>query len=600
MCLEVQELSPSMMSKEMLDMPHYSDEKNVQITLALLKAHGIKRIIANPGSSNFSFVGSVQSDPDFIVYSGVDERHSAYMACGMSAESGEPVILNCTGATSSRDYMPALTEAYYRKLPILVITSSQVNSHLGQLWAQMTDRLHPPSDVVKLTVDCPVVKTEQDAEACSRFVNQAILELKRNGGGPVHINLQISHCTSFSATTLPRVRKIDRVSAFQSEWPALKPNAKILVWIGSHKSFSGAESAALADFIANHNAVVLCDHTSSYTGYGAVTSSIVCSQGIRNVPKYCGLNPDLIIHIGEISGDAPTNGYLLGLAPVWRISEDGEIRDRLGSLEYVFEMPEMVFFNRYKDEGKCSGTYAEDWSEAVQGLRDSIPDLPFSNPWMAQRLCGLLPRNSCVHFAILNSLRSWNYFDKDDSISSMCNVGGFGIDGCTSSLIGASLVNHDKLYYLVTGDLAFFYDLNALGNRHIGSNVRILLVNNGAGGEFNMYNNATSRFGERTNDYIAAGGHFGDRSKTLVKHFAEDLGFMYLSATDKTEFDEAISVFTSAEKSKSIIFECFTSLQDESMALEILNKLDSAAQMKAKYSKYVPSSIKRIAKKVLR
>ncbi len=599
MYLEVQELSPLMMFKEIPIMPHYSDEKNVQITLSLLKAHGIKRIIANPGSSNFSFVGSVQSDPYFSVYSGVDERHSAYMACGMAAESGEPVVLNCTGATSSRDYMPALTEAYYRKLPILVITSSQVNSHLGQLWAQMTDRLHPPSDVVKLTVDCPVVRTIQDEQDCARFINQAILELKHRGGGPAHINLQISHCTSFSTTDLPKVRKIDRVTVCQADWPNLPRNAKILIWIGTHKCFSHDETAAMADFVTNHNAVVLCDHTSSYTGKGAVTSAIVCSQGVRNVPKFHKLTPDLIIHIGEVSGDAPTNGYLARLAPVWRISEDGEIRDRLGKLEFVFEMPEKFFFEKYKEQEPCEGSYFQSWRDAVESLRNSVPELPFSNPWMAQRLCGSLPRNSTIHFSILNSLRSWNYFDKDFSISSMCNVGGFGIDGCTSALVGASLINSRRIYFLVTGDLAFFYDLNALGNHHIGKNVRILLINNGAGGEFHMYNNATSQFGEHTSDYISAGGHFGNKSRTFVKHIAEDLGFKYMTASTKKEFDESMEEFLSLDLDKSIILECFTKLEDESKALLVLNTLDEDAQRKAKLSRYVPTPIKSVVKKIL-
>lgn len=580
-------------------MAHYSDERNVQITLALLKAHGIRRIIANPGSSNLSFVGSVQSDEYFEVYSAVDERHAAYLACGMAAESGDPVVLNCTGATSSRDYMPGLTEAFYRKLPILVITSSQINSHFGQLWAQMTDRLHPPMDVVNITVDCPVIHTEQDESDCARYVNEAILELKRHGGGPAHINLQISHKTTFSATQLPIVRKIERISLCDEVWPQLPINAKIVVWIGSHNKFSDAELLALEDFVRNHNAVVLCDHTSSYCGQGSVFSAILCSQGIRNVPRYMGLVPDLIIHIGEISGDAPTNGYLTNLAPVWRVNPDGEIRDRLGRLEKVYEMDERYFFSHYQDEGVCSGDYYESWNTAVGECRKNIPDLPFSNPWMAKYLCDKIPDGSELQFSILNSLRSWNYFTKSQTVGSMCNVGGFGIDGCTSSLLGASLIHKSRLYFLVTGDLAFFYDLNAIGNRHIGTNVRILLVNNGAGGEFHMYNNATSQFGEHTSDYIAAGGHFGRQSRTIVKHYAEDLGFKYMSATSKEEFDKYAPEFLAVDSQQSVIFECFTTLHDESKALELLNKLDPAAQRKAKFSRYIPTSIKESIKKVL-
>ena len=106
--------------------PHYyTAERNAQIVISLLKSHGIRKIIASPGATNICFVASVQIDPFFEVYSCVDERSAAYMACGLAAESGEPVVISCTGATSSRNYMPGLTEAYYRKLPILAITSSR-------------------------------------------------------------------------------------------------------------------------------------------------------------------------------------------------------------------------------------------------------------------------------------------------------------------------------------------------------------------------------------------------------------------------------------------------------------------------------------------
>ena len=111
---------------------NYTVEKHTQILIALLKAHRIKKIIASPGATNVCLVGSLQSDPYFEIYSSVDERSAAYIACGMAAASGEPVVLTCTGSTASRNYIPGLTEAYYRKLPVLAITSSQHFGRVGQ------------------------------------------------------------------------------------------------------------------------------------------------------------------------------------------------------------------------------------------------------------------------------------------------------------------------------------------------------------------------------------------------------------------------------------------------------------------------------------
>lgn len=333
---------------------YYTDERNAQIVIALLKVHGVRDIVISPGATNDCFVLSVQDDPDFTLYSAADERHGGYLACGIAQESGRPVVINCTGATSSRNYMPALTEAYYRKLPVVAITSSQPASHIGQMFPQMTDRIHLPSDVVNLSVQCPIPHTKEEERDCTVKVNRALLELTHRGGGPVHINLETNFCQTYSSTELPPVRMIRRVMPFDDEgsWPEIPENAKILVWIGSHRPFSDAERDALDAFVRSHNAVVVGDMTSN--GVGAVNASILCAQkGFAENPEYRDLKPGLVIHIGEISGDYPTFGTLKNVAPVWRVSEDGELRDFLGSLENVFEMPERVFFRHYATGGGC-------------------------------------------------------------------------------------------------------------------------------------------------------------------------------------------------------------------------------------------------------
>ena len=160
----------------------YTSERNVQIVLSLLKANGIRKIIASPGATNFTFVGSVQNDPFFEVYSAVDERSAAYMACGLSAESGEPVVLTCTGATASRNYFSGLTEAFYRRLPILALTSTRPLSYIGNHLAQVIDRTAVPNDIVKISVFAPLVKDSNDEWDCQLKVNRALIALKKDGG----------------------------------------------------------------------------------------------------------------------------------------------------------------------------------------------------------------------------------------------------------------------------------------------------------------------------------------------------------------------------------------------------------------------------------
>lgn len=130
-------------------MNKYSNDKNALILLALMKAHNIRKVIASPGTTNIAIVGSMQHDEYFEMYSCVDERSACYMACGLSAESGEPVAIVCTGATASRNYFPGLTEAYYRKLPILVIAGSHGEEKIGHLHSQVIDRTQSPKDTVR-------------------------------------------------------------------------------------------------------------------------------------------------------------------------------------------------------------------------------------------------------------------------------------------------------------------------------------------------------------------------------------------------------------------------------------------------------------------
>lgn len=579
----------------------YTDEKNAQIVIALLKAHGIRRIVANPGTTNIAIVGSVQNDPWFQVYSGVDERHSAYMAVGMAAESGEPVVLSCTGATASRNYLPALTEAYYRKLPILALTSIHHMNSVGNLLPQMLDRSVAQKDVCRFSLQCPVPITQRQIDDCVSNVNKAILELTRHGGGPVHINLETERGFTFNTKVLPDFRVIRRVTPFCREFPMIEFAQKIAVMIGAHKQFSSDEINAISRFVRSRNAVVLVDRTSHYNGDGAVLSALFCQQDGASVnPKHKQLIPDLIIQIGEISGDYASMWVGRCAKSVWRVSEDGEARDLFNSLTYVFEMPEKVFFEHYTTGEEKELSYADQWRETLRSLRTNLPELPYSNIWMASKICDRLPSGSELQVGILNSLRTWNMFDLPSDVTSDCNVGGFGIDGALSTLIGASLASPSRLFFAVVGDLAFFYDLNSLGNRYIGKNLRILLVNNGCGGEFNLYTHPGHQFGEQVKDYIAAGNHFGKRSRNLVRHLATDLGFRYLSASNKEEFLSACAQYLDPSVEDSIVFECFVDPDDDSEALRAMKMIDPYSDSEGGHSlfggikRHIPQRVKNV------
>lgn len=551
---------------------YYSSERSVLLLVSLLKQHGIKKCILSPGTTNLTFVASLQCDSWFELYSSVDERSAAYMACGLAAESGEPVVLSCTGATASRNYLPGLTEAYYRKLPVLAVTATQYEGKIGQHVAQVIDRRVVPNDAVLLSEYIPVTRDNADEWSNTVKLNRALLELSHRGGGPVHLNFETTYSRDYSVKELPLARMIGRT--LQNERFPLLPSGRIAVFIGSHSPFTAAETSALDAFCAVHNAVVFCDHTSGYKGQYGAPVAILAHQDKDTCPL---LTMDLLVHIGEVSGAYIT----LNPKAVWRVNPDGELRDTFQHLTHVFEMEEQIFFSHYTQQsGSERHGYLDECKAALVATREKVKldDLPFSNVWMAGQTASRLPEGSSLFLGILNSLRAWNLFEIPSNVQCISNTGGFGIDGGLSSCVGASLAHSDKLYFCVLGDLAFFYDMNVLGNRHVGRNIRILLVNNGKGTEFCNYNHPGAAFGNEVEAYIAAAGHYGNKSPKLVHHYAEDLGYEYLFASNKEEYMTGLERFlTPTLTDRPMLFEVFTNSKDESEAIRIMRNLNISA-----------------------
>lgn len=541
----------------------YTSEKNTQILISLMKAHGVNDIIISPGSMNHIFAACVQEDPDFRVYSCIDERSAAYMACGMAEEKGRPVALSCTGATASRDYMPGLTEAYYRKLPVLAITSLSTRQFVGQLMGQQIDRSVQPKDALVESVYIPPVKDEKDRLVCEREINKALLALTFNGGGPVHIDMGTTF-GKLEVETLPEARVIRRFTHLDS-LPEI-PKGRIAVMMGVHKYISEELEKAIDNFCATHDAIVITPNPRSYRGRYAATACLLFSQLGYNG----SLNRmDLMIHIGEVNTDAV--GFVVKPKEVWRVSEDGQLKDRYDKLTAVFQMSELEFFRHYTEEGANKDSQIREFEAEDTAIREKIPELPFSNGWMMQKFAPQIPVDAKIHLGILNSVRAFDYAKPQHRLLTYANTGGFGIDGCISSMVGASMASPETEFFGVVGDLVFFYDMNVFGNRHVGKNLHLIVVNNDGGQQFRNFDHPASKLGEASDPFIAAAGHNGPKSPNLIKHYVEDLGFKYLTASSKKEFDAVLHEFM--QKGQSVVLETFTKKEDENAAFIALRSL---------------------------
>ena len=545
-----------------------TDERNAQILIQVLKAHGIKKVIASPGTTNACLVSSMQSDPFFEIYSAPEERSGAYMACGMAAESGEPVVLSCTGATASRNYMPALTEAFYRKLPILTVTSSRRNAYIGHNCDQVTDRTVLPNDVAKISVQMPIVLDDVSEWNCTINANKAVLELYHRGGGPAHINLETTYSKK-KVTDIQPVRIIKRFMKYD-EFPNITAQ-RVCIFVGAHVEMDDKLERAISEFCKKYNGIVLCDHTSNYRGEYRAFCNIVANQYYW---KSTIQNVELMVHIGDIS----SSDYKIQAKEVWRVNPDGEIRDTFQKLYNVFEMKEVEFFEYYNKKKKdySNNELLIAYHQEEKEILSRMPELPFSNIWIASVTAKKLPSNSVLHLGIRNSLRSWNYFDTQETVTGYSNTGGFGIDGSLSTVIGAALCHPDRLYYCVLGDLAFFYDMNALGNRHVPSNIRILVVNNGLGFEMKFpaswgYSIANS-IGVSEDNYVCAAGHYS--SPDLIKSYVYGLGFEYLKVSTKDQYFDCLPKIVSNEKQdRALVVEIVVNSENEDAALNLIGSI---------------------------
>lgn len=540
----------------------YTILENARIVIALLKKHNIRHIVLSPGGSNIPIVQGVQQDPFFKCYSVVDERSAMYFAIGLYLQTGEPIATSCTSAQATRNYIPGLTEAYYKRVPILAITMSKHPRYLGQDYMQCPIQTSLPVDAVKKSYSLPRISNEHDRAQCIRTANEAMLELTHHGYGPVQLNIEeLDSETWFfdeNIEKLPNVRYIRRYHY----WDKIEGNdlkgKKVMLLIGEHTPFGQEETDAIEAFASAYNVLIYADHTSNYNGKYAINANPLVAT--ISPALFSELyKPDILITIGGLTGDYYIYFPLFNAPEIsidhWRVDVDGNVVDTYGKLTRIYEMRPIDFFKKMKADLSSGHSYFETWKTGINSIKYDI-DIPLSNLYAAIKLSEHIPVNSYMNYAILNSLRVWSYVQIDPSIKAFSNVAAFGIDGCMSTAFGESVAT-DQLCFMITGDLAYYYDMNALGIRHLKNNIRVLLCNNNGGMEFKFGN-----LEQKTDvgSYIAADNHFKNS-----KGWAETNGFTYIPIHTKEEFDDAIIAFVSPSE-HPMLMEIFTNPEYERKA----------------------------------
>ena len=558
------------------------NKANLTIIVKLLKEHGLHHVVISPGGTNQTFVKLIQDDPFFTCYSVVDERSAIYFAIGLFLQLKTPIVTSCTSAQATRNYIPGLTEAFYKRIPILAITMAKHPRFTYQEYMQAPDQPSLPKDSVKKSFTLPCVSDSNDFLYSARQVNEAILELTRDENGPVQL------CVPWLDFPLKEdtreIKKIERVSSPKTYESKLQ-GKKVLLCIGEHLPFDDNTKSSIESFCERYDAVVYANHISNFHGKYSIGENL----GLLTIDfqKFISeLKPDVLITIGGQTGDYPffnlfSRNDIKGMEH-WSVNKNGDIRDTYDKLTCVFEMNERDFFDFFSRGNElCKNhKFFEYWKRYSLSIKNEI-SVPFSAVSIARDLAPKLPENSVIQFSILNSLRVWNFFPLNPTIECFSNVGAFGIDGGMSTLIGQSVAS-EKMSFLVIGDLAFLYDINSLSIRGIKNNLRILLVNNSGGVEFKLWGGNN----EMIDKFIAAGDSFPN-----AKGWAETCGFTYLSAKNFDEFRNCADIFVKPSV-KPLILEAFVTDESEAEAYRALVEGNSHMS----FSERAKKAIKRIVK----
>lgn len=578
----------------------YTSLKNVQVIISLLKKYKIRNLVLSPGSRNVPFVHSVEQDEYFNCYSIVDERSAGYFALGLSEALDEPVLLSCTSATATCNYLPAIEEASRSNIQLIALTADRNPYYREQLENQMIIQPKMYGRFCKKSVDLPTIYNSDDANYCERLVNEALLELNHNGKkGPVQINFPaFSGFTDFSIKKLPNCRVIERLekindSRWKEKYERMSKANKVMLLFGEGDNYNEKQDFMLKEMFNTFNCVISVEHMSNIHAEGSLrTYPVTELMDLEEVEKEL---PEIIITFGNNFSSEYKHKVREASAKKdiehWRVSLDGKVVDPFMKLNTIFECSNIDFFQKMlsfkKENQKNNFVFYNFWKKRIDDIK--LPKIEFSNFYVIKKLTEIIPQNSILHLSILNSIRITNLFDLDPSIKVYANIGAYGIDGSLSTFIGNSYLQ-DKLSFLIIGDLSFIYDINSTLNSMLDRNTRILIINNYCGGEFHhVYNGLGIK---NIDQYIAAGHKF------KLKNWCENLNIDYHSASNFKDLEKEYKSFVQLHD-KPQILEVFTNADLDTKILHDyfkINQKHSRSNMIIKLIKKALRGIKKICK----
>ena len=574
----------------------YSKIGNVNILTSLLLAHHVSHAVVCPGSRNAPIVHNLNVCGKVQCYPVTDERSAGFFALGIAQATASPVVVCVTSGTALLNLAPAVAEAYYQHVEIVVVSADRPGAWIGQLDGQTLPQPHVFGTMVNKSVNLPLhVEEPTDRWLCNRLVNEALLAVRFPCSGPVHINVPIAEpLFDFSVPDLPAERVIHRYATHGHDGGRivaerlLEARRPMVVFGECHPKGPLQDRAKFlrAVEVIHSCGVILSERLCSFPlPVVHVDEAMVV---IGDDPAYL---PDLVVYLGDTVVSKRLRAFLRKTedAKVVMVNLDGEIRDVTMHVDEVVAVHafEDVFYaladrvdeqEQKKEEtidaiaGQSSSGYPVRWKKLFDGICQAIAEYepPFSQMatvrYFEQQMEDM-EYDFQVHYANSSAIRLGNRYAQHPVY---CNRGVNGIDGSLSVAAGSSAVSGDMVFCVI-GDLSFFYDQNALWNTNLGGNLRIILLNNGKGGIFGLLPGLekSEAFGQ-----LVSAAH-----RTTAKGICIQNDIGYLHATDMQEMRRGVVTLLTEQTRRPMLLEVFT---DAATDNQVMRELECFIKTKLK------------------
>ena len=552
----------------------FSNKENINILTALLVEHGVTRVVVCPGSRNAAIAHNLSRVRQITCYAVTDERSAGFYALGMAQHRYEPVAVCVTSGTALLNLAPAVAEARYQQIPLVVISADRSPAWINQQDGQTLEQPNALGQWVSKAVSLPEPLDAEQRWHCNRLVNEALTACKRYGGRPVHINVPVSEpLFCFDVDRLPQERSIRVIEAVEDTvackvfeeklWAARRP----LVVVGQlHADEAYQVRLSVEEICKDVPVLYECtslspDYTTGDAASGKTTGPLNINEVLSRIERATtDVSPDYILYIGGTLISKRLKQYLRQIhrAETWAVNRGGHIYDTFMTLSGVVDgRPAYVLQHicktlREKKEQRTltfDSDYQQCWSAAIDEGRASTKNAAtgYSQLSVVKAFFEQLPtdRPYYLHAGNSMSIRLANLFARSYV---WCNRGVNGIDGSLSTAAGFSLVAGYDVFCII-GDLSFFYDQNALWPA-LNGNLKVLLLNNHSGGIFNTLEGLEDS--ETCRQLVKA------QHQLSAECACRQYGLTYLSAHNANELKAGLMAFLDRSNQQPVVFEVFT------------------------------------------